>query len=64
MVELFDAELFVEDAVAYLFLMTGEEVVGYEVTAGNLLRGRVVYDKGFFGVDRIHVRHLVKGGKN
>ena len=57
---MFNAEIYTIDAITYLFLMTGDSVVVYEITAGNQLRNKVEYQAKFFEVDRIHIRSIIR----
>lgn len=61
---LFNAEIYTVDAITYLFLLAGDSIIIYEITAGNQLKNRVEYGSLFFGVDRIHVRSIIKAKSN
>lgn len=61
---LFNAEIFTVDAITYLFLMAGDSVVVYEITAGNQLRAKVEYGAQFFGVEKVHIRSMIKAKGN
>ncbi len=38
---LFNAEIYTVDAITYLFLLAGDSVIIYEITAGNQLRNKI-----------------------
>lgn len=44
--------------------MTGDSVVVYEISAGNQLKNREEYGSQFFGVDRVHIRSIVRSKQN
>jgi hypothetical protein len=42
--------------------MAGDQIIIYEITAGNQLKNKLVYEAQFFNTDRIHIRNMIRSG--